>query len=181
MGQNLNNLSTPQELPGDILKMPSSLDTQIHLRKQRTKYMSSTIAFSILNIITSKSFLTKTTLMYILAKCSQCMLYKQNTKYVIKTKHQLSLKSIILYTIIYQHVQYLSKYMFRNMSLQILLKYIQDYKSVSIDKCSLGLLADICNLSSCISQELNKTKNKHIISLKKKKNKHKQILLICLP
>ncbi len=33
--------------------------------------MTSTIAFSILNIIsTSKSFSTKTTLMYILAKCS---------------------------------------------------------------------------------------------------------------
>ncbi len=39
-----------------------------------------------------------------------------------KKKHQLSLKHLILYTItfeyyIYQHVQYLSKYMFRNTSI----------------------------------------------------------------
>ncbi len=49
----------------------SYLDTQIPLLEQKTKYMSLTIAMSILNIIsTSKSFLTKTTLKYIIAKCS---------------------------------------------------------------------------------------------------------------
>ncbi len=45
-------------------KTLTSLDTQISLSKQKTKYMSSTIASSISNSIsTSKSYLTKTTLM----------------------------------------------------------------------------------------------------------------------
>ncbi len=53
------NLKTSQ-----YLMNASSLDTQIPLWKQKTKYLSLTIAFSILNIIsTSKSFLIKTTLM----------------------------------------------------------------------------------------------------------------------